>query len=117
MDTMWEKIRRGLRDGASLSVEKIEEYTKIGKLKLDELAAKRKIERHLADIGQCVLDLLEEGRAAKIADSPLVRNAVTNVKALREELSRIEQRIREVQEEAKRVRTERKRTEEEVTGV
>jgi len=117
MDTLWEKIRRGLRDGASLSVEKIEEYSRIGKLKLDELAAKRKIERHLADIGQCVFDLIEEGKQGKAADSPLVRNAVTNVKALREELSRIEQRIREVQEEAKRARADRKRTDEDVAGV
>jgi hypothetical protein len=39
MDNMWEKIKKSLKEGAVMSVEKIEEYTKIGKLKVDELSA------------------------------------------------------------------------------
>ena len=47
IDNMWEKIKKGLKDGAALSMEKIEEYTKLGKLKIEEFSAKRKIERNL----------------------------------------------------------------------
>jgi len=46
------KGQKGLKDGATLSMEKIEEYTKIGKLKIEEMAAKRKIARNFIDIGE-----------------------------------------------------------------
>jgi hypothetical protein len=45
MDTMWERIKKGLKEGATYSMEKIEEYSKIGKLKVEEIAAKRRITR------------------------------------------------------------------------
>jgi hypothetical protein len=103
IDQVWDRIKKGLREGATMSMEKIEEYTKIGKLKIDELAARRKIDRNFADIGKCVFDLMEQGRAGETGSEPIVVKAVESVKALRVELSVIAGRIREVQEEARRM--------------
>lgn len=111
----WEKIKKSLRDGATMSIEKIEEYTKVGKLKVDEMAAKRKIERNFADIGERVFDLLEEGNAAGIEDDLTVKNAVENVKSLRTEVASVNEKIAAVQEEARKSREES--AEEEPTGV
>lgn len=102
MDTMWEKIKKGLRDGASVSMEKIEEFSKIGKLKIEEIAAKRKVERNYADIGERVFDLIEEGKSSDIGNDLSVKKSVENVIALREELSEIDLKIKEVQEAAKK---------------
>lgn len=113
---MWDKIKKGLRDGASLSMEKIEEYTKIGKLKLDELAAKRKIDRNFADIGQTVFDLLEEDRGGDVAEAVAVKKAVESIKALREELVEIQKKIEQVQEEARKARESRGEEDEDVEG-
>jgi hypothetical protein len=104
MDGMWEKIKKSLRDGATLSMEKIEEYTKLGKLKVEEMAAKRKIERNFVDIGERVFDLLEEGKNDAVADDLAVKKACENVSALREELVELDEKMKEVSENARKNR-------------
>jgi hypothetical protein len=100
MDNVWEKIKKGLRDGAVMSVEKIEEYTKIGKLKVDEMSAKRKIERNFLDIGERYFDLSLDGRAASAADDIVIKKAVEGVKSLNAEIAEIAEKIREVHKAA-----------------
>ena len=100
MDNVWERIKKGLKDGAALSMEKIEEYTKVGKLKIEEFAAKRKIERNFVDIGERVFELLTDDKAGEIEKDILVCNAIDNIKSLREELVELDKKIQEVSEEA-----------------
>jgi hypothetical protein len=102
MDTMWDKIKKNLRDGAALSMEKIEEYTKLGKLKVEELAAKRKVERNFIDMGERVFDLMEEGKGDTISDDLTVKKAAENITALREEIDELERKMKEVSENAKK---------------
>ena len=82
-------------------MEKIEEYTKLGKLKVEEMAAKRKIERNFMDLGNA-FDLIEEGKGSDIAQDLTVRKSVENVNALREELKELDRKMREVTENAKK---------------
>lgn len=102
MDTMWEKIKKNLKDGAAMSVEKIEEYTKIGKLKVEEMSAKRKIERNYVDAGERVYELIQEGKGSEIAEDLVVRKSVENIAALKEELVQIDMKITEITEAAKK---------------
>ncbi len=115
MDNVWEKIKKGLKDGAALSMEKIEEYTKVGKLKVEEFAAKRKIERNFVDIGERVFELITDSKAGEVEQDILVSNAIDNIKSLREELVELDRKINEVSEEARNedVRGE----DEEITGI
>ena len=102
MDNVWERIKKGLKDGAALSMEKIEEYTKIGKLKIEEMATKRKIERNFLDIGERVFDLMGEGKTSGMDGDLIIRKAVDNIKGLRQDLKAIEEKIKMIQEEAKK---------------
>lgn len=115
IDQIWEKIKKGLKDGATMSMEKIEEYTKIGKLKIEEMAAKRKIERNNVDIGERAFDLIAEGKGDQIADDLTVKKAIDNIGALRKELEEIEAKIRLVGQEAREKKA--KSDNEEITGV
>ena len=116
MDNMWEKIKKSLKDGAALSMEKIEEYTKLGKLKVEEMAAKRKIERNFVDIGERVFDLIEGGKASAVADDLTVKKACENITALREEIAELDRKMKEVSESAKKDR-ESPSDEDEVNGI
>jgi hypothetical protein len=107
METVWEKVKKGLKDGATLSVETIEEYTKIGKLKLDEVAARRKIVRSFAVLGEEVFELMEKSKGSQIASNAAVKKAVRSIKVLREELEGIEGKIDQVQADAQKVRATR----------
>jgi hypothetical protein len=104
MDTMWERIRKGLKDGATLSMEKIEEYTKIGKLKIDEMATRRKIDRNFADIGERVYELLKDSKASSVESDIVIKRGVENVNSLKQDLVTIAEKIKQVQEEAKKSR-------------
>ena len=107
MDTMWDKIKKGLKDGASLSMEKIEEYTKLGKLKIEELAAKRKIERNFMDMGERTFDLIESGKdGASIGTDLVIQKSIESVKALRDELIEIEKKMKEITEANKKEKNE-----------
>ena len=98
MDTMWEKLKKGLKDGAAYSMEKIEEYSKIGKLKVEEIAAKRKITRNFIDIGERTFDLIETGKGSKVDGDLAIKTSMENIKSLREEIEAIDRKIREIQE-------------------
>jgi hypothetical protein len=96
----WEKIKKQLKEGAALSMEKIEEYTKIGKLKIDELAAKRKIDRNLIDIGGRVVDLVADGKGKEVDADLVVKKAIGTVKSLRQEIAAIDEKIKAIRAEA-----------------
>jgi hypothetical protein len=114
MDNVWERIKKGLKDGAALSMEKIEEYTRIGKLKIEEFAAKRKIERNFVDIGERVFELVSDKKSEEIEKDILVVNAIDNVKSLKDELAEIEKKIQDATEDAK---NREGAGEDEVTGI
>jgi hypothetical protein len=114
MDTMWEKIKKGLKEGAVYSMEKIEEYSKIGKLRVEGLAAKRKITRNFIDIGERAFDLIESGKGAKTADDLAIKTSMENIRSLREEIEEIHRKIAVIQEQAKGSDSEE---EDDITGV
>lgn len=116
MDNMWERIKKGLKDGATLSMEKIEEYTKVGKLKIEEFSAKRKIERNYIDIGERVYDLLSDKKGAEIEKDILISNALENINSLKQELVDIEEKINEASTESDE-ETAQEQSDEEVTGI
>jgi len=101
MDNVWEKIKKGLKDGAVMSVEKIEEYTKIGKLKVDEMSAKRKIERNFLDIGERFYDLAQDARESSAPSDLVITKAIENVRTLYAEIAEISEKIREIQRAAR----------------
>ena len=112
IDSVWEKIKKGLRDGAALSVEKIDQYTKIGKLKLEELGVKRKMERNYQDIGERVYDLVSSDKSEGMGADIAVTKAIENIKELKKELDVIQEKIDEINEEGKSSKSD-----EEVTGI
>ncbi|HUI92251.1 MAG TPA: hypothetical protein VLX68_08395 [Chitinivibrionales bacterium] len=101
-DNVWDKLKKNLKEGAALSIEKIEEYSKIGKLKIEEFAAKKKVERNCVDIGERVFDLVETGKASDAASDLLVKKAIENIRALNEELAAIEKKIKVASDEARK---------------
>jgi urease accessory protein UreE len=117
MDARWEKIKKSLKEGAALSIEKIEEYAKIGKLKIEEVAARRKIDRKNMDIGERVFDLLETGKSKDIGGDLAVQRSIEEIKSLKEELASIAEKIQTISEEAKKGRKSDRDYDDELTGV
>ncbi|MDR2693576.1 MAG: hypothetical protein LBB74_05095 [Chitinispirillales bacterium] len=102
IDNVWEKIKKSLKEGAVMSAEKIEEYTKVGKLKIDEMSAKRKIERNFLDIGERFYDLAQDAREADAGADLVITKAIENVRGLYAEIADINERVKEVHRSARK---------------
>lgn len=95
LDNVLDIVKKGLKEGAALSIEKIEEVSRVGKLKIEEFSAKRKIERNFIDMGERVFELITDGKGDEIEKDILITNAVDNVKKLQIELDEIAEKMDE----------------------
>ena len=66
---MWDSIKRGLHDGAELAVNKAEELTLLGRARLDIAAAKTRLSRLKAELGNEVYSGVQSGRIPALEDS------------------------------------------------
>jgi hypothetical protein len=102
MDNVWEKIKKSLKDGAVMSAEKIEEYARVGKLKIDEMSAKRRVERNFLDIGERFYDLAQDAREADAGSDLVISKAIENVRALYAEIAELNEKIKDIHKAARK---------------
>ena len=86
MEKMWDSIKRGLHDGAELAVNKAEELTLLGRARLDIAAAKTRLSRLKAELGNEVYSGLQSGRIPAPDDSA-VKELCDRIRACEAELS------------------------------
>ncbi|OQX59445.1 hypothetical protein DRQ15_02420 [candidate division KSB1 bacterium] len=88
MKTFWDKIKKGVDEGAAYLSEKTEQFTRIGKLKMDILGLKRKIEAKFARLGEYVFQLIvqEESKSKNIADDEEIMKMVEEINNLQKQL-------------------------------
>jgi hypothetical protein len=97
---VWNKIRTSVVDGVTIAVEKTEEYTRLGKAKIDVLAVRRKIVRKQADLGALIYQAVKEGRTGMVMDSDPVRDIIVELELLDNELSENERVYNELRAKA-----------------
>ena len=73
MDSLWEKVKKGVSAGASVAAEKAGELSRIGKMKLDIAGVNRNINKTLTELGGIAYHLLSEENAPVIADQEEVK--------------------------------------------
>lgn len=96
-----------IRDGLELVVDKTEEYSKIGKLKVDIFTTKRNIEKQFTELGGHVYDLFASAKAASVAKDEKVNEIVDAIKALEAQLAEKEANIETVKQDKEKERQER----------
>jgi len=98
MESLWEKIKKGVRDGLSATVEKTDELTRTGKLKLDISAIRRDINRNFTELGRVVYRMISEEKAEEITTDQEVISLVEKINALQLGLKQKEEELREIKE-------------------
>jgi hypothetical protein len=102
MDTenVWEKIRKTVVDGVNMAAEKTEEYTRMGKAKLDVLAVKRKMTKLHTDLGAHIYQVAKDGNPEGVFESDPVKNMVNELRDLETELVQKDQVYQELRNRA-----------------
>ena len=96
MAELWEKIRKSLEDGYKVTKDKTEEFTKLGKLKIDILSTKHKISKNFTEIGGIVYEATREGKGDEVMASAEITDLVEAVKGLENELGEKESQYEEM---------------------
>ncbi len=82
----WDDIAKSIRDGVDTVVEKTEELTKIGRIKVDIINIKRNIERNFSDLGGKVYHLIVDDGTTQIAGNSEVKEIIARVQELEKTL-------------------------------
>jgi len=86
MASLWDDIAKTIREGVDTVVGKTEEYTKIGKIKIDIINIKRNVEKNFSELGGRVYHLLVEQNKTQISADKEVKKIIDSVKLLEKEL-------------------------------
>jgi len=96
MEKLWERIRKSVVEGVSVAAEKTEEYTKLGKSKLEILNTKRKISKAFTELGGIIYDSIKAGNTEEILKSDIVDDLIGTLKQLESELDSKEQKFEDM---------------------
>jgi len=99
MSSLWEDVKNAILDGYVYAADKADELTQIGRAKVEILRVNRTIARTMSEIGGRVFDLFDAGREADIPDDPAIAKAVHSIRALKDELAKLEQDIERIRAE------------------
>jgi hypothetical protein len=102
MPTLWEDIKKTIKDGISVAAEKTEEYTKIGKLKVDILNINRSIDKEYKVLGEETFKHISSGKKTDIAENEKTKKIVTKIKGLQKSLKDKEKEIEVIKQEAEK---------------
>jgi len=96
---LWDKIKKTVVDGMTTAAEKTEEYTKLGKAKIEVLAVKRKISKNFAELGGIVYDAVKAKKEKEVFDSPESKILIATLNDLDKELEAKEKALEDLSKE------------------
>jgi hypothetical protein len=85
---VWGKIKKTVADGVAAAAEKTEEFTKLGRAKIDILSLKRSITQKRTDLGAVVYEAVKEGKAEGALAAPVVKGLIGEIDKLEKDLAK-----------------------------
>ncbi len=101
MDPLWDRVKKNLVDWYETAYDKTDELVRIGKKKIEVAGVNRAIEKHLAELGGRVYDLVtEQGhKGNKTVDDEVVKRLIGEVRDFEDQLKLKEDEIEAIKKE------------------
>ena len=100
MSPLWENIKQKLKEGVTVAAEKTEEYTKIGKIKVEILNINRNIDKTFTNLGKEVYTLIDKKKTSGISNNKKVTELIAKINELKSSLAAKEAEIEAIKQEA-----------------
>lgn len=101
MERMWDAIKKGIQDSAAVAVTKAEEFTQLGRARLDIAAAKTRLSRLHGELGAAAFQRIEAGQGGALAEDPEVGALCGRMREAREALRQAETELEHLQRDLK----------------
>jgi len=96
MEEFWTKMKSGIKDSAAFSANKIEEYSKIGKLKIEQFGLKKKVESVQNDLGVRLYDLIKDDKGDTASTDIAILSFVEKIDTYEESIEELAIQIEEI---------------------
>lgn len=96
MASVLDEILEKIKEGVAVIADRTDEYSKIGKLKVEMVSLKRNVEATFTALGGRVYRMLEGGAEADVAADAEVKEYVEKIKRLEKELAEKKEKVEEV---------------------
>ncbi len=96
MASTWDDLVKTVREGVDTVVEKTEELTKIGKIKVEIINIKRHVDKNFAELGGNVYHMIVEDDETQIAGNTDVKSIVERIRTLEQDLDRKNEQLEQV---------------------
>lgn len=97
--SFWDDLSKFFKKSVAVVAQKTDEYTKIGKIKVDIIGIKRDIDKRFTDLGGKVYQMIADENDTKVASNTDVKELVDNVKELNNKLQLKKDELQRVREE------------------
>ena len=97
--SFWDDLSKVFKRGVSVVAKKTDEYTKIGKIKVDIIGIKRDIEKQFNVLGAAVYRLIAEENNTRVASNEEVKEILDKVKELNKKLNEKKEELDKVRQE------------------
>jgi len=97
--SFWDDLLSLFKKGVSTVAKKTDEYTKIGKIKVDIIGIKRDIDKKLNELGGKTYQLIVEENNTKVASNEEIKAIIDNVKDQYRKLDDKKDELQRVREE------------------
>ena len=97
-ESLWEKIKQGLREGAATAAEKAEYLGKLGRARLDIARTRHAIHDTFTELGGQIYEQVKDDEDAVNAQSEDVQNHIATIRELEDQLSSQEAEFKALQE-------------------
>jgi phenylalanyl-tRNA synthetase alpha subunit len=97
--SFWDDLVNMFKKGVSTVAKKTDEYTKIGKIKVDIIGIKRDIDKKFNELGGKTFQLIAEQGDTKIASNEEAKTIIESIRDLNEKLDQKKQELAMVREE------------------
>lgn len=95
----FDDLANAFKKGIGTLAKKTDEYTKIGKIKVDIIGIRRDIEKRYTELGGRVYQLLSEAKDPKIAANDEVKQLKSSIQDLEEQLKAKKKELDDVRAE------------------
>jgi len=96
----WEEVKRNVQKGAEIAAEKVSQYSRIAKLKMDQLILKRRIEKNYISAGLRAYEYVKDSKE-EVIPVVLIDEFVQEIDSAQAEIDNLDKEIEKIKEEAK----------------
>lgn len=97
-DSLWGKIKQGIKEGATSAAVKAEHLSKQGRIRLDMARTRRAIQNTFSDLGSQVYNLFEQNPDALVVQKEDLQKQIQTIKELEAQLVLQEGALKKLQE-------------------